>query len=280
MHPRQRHRLPAEGTLPFAKGSVPFLLLLLALVLLNGVSWAAEPLLVIAGASGRSGRLILENAASSGYRIRALASDLERTQRELGTMLYDKAQWRQVDLGDRAAAKRALAGADYVISAIGARRFEGPGSPQFVDYQANVNLIDAARAAGTRRFVMVSSASAGSHRDQSLTPRLGFVLFYKTRAEEHLKASGLGYTIIGPAGLLDTPARVDGIEIVRREDYVSTNVSRADVARVAVDALTNPDADHKSFALVGDRRGDTEAWRRQLRTLARDDRSGDATLSN
>ncbi len=232
---------------------------------------AGKPLLVIAGASGRTGRLVLTAVPADRYRVLALAGDPTRARRELGAALFGRADWRALDVRDAGAVRAALGGATYVISAIGARQFEGPTSPQFVDYQANVNLVDAAVAAGARHFVMISSASAGSHRDQSQTPRLGNVLLYKTKAEEHLKASGLGYTIIGPAGLLDRPAQRDGLEVVRREDYISTNVSRADVARVAVDSLANPAADHKSFALVGDRRGDPEAWRQQLATLARDD---------
>ena len=233
---------------------------------------AAAPLLVIAGASGRTGSRILEAVPAGRYRVRALSGDLARARRELGRSQYSRAEWREVDVRDAAALKAALAGASYVISAIGARAFEGASSPQFIDYQGTVNLVDAAQAAGASHFVMISSASAGSHRDQSQVPRLGHVLLYKTQAEEHLKASGLGYTIIGPAGLLDTPARRDGLEILPRATYVSTNVSRADVARVALDALQNPDADRKSFALVGDRRGDPETWRGQLRALPRDDR--------
>jgi uncharacterized protein YbjT (DUF2867 family) len=233
---------------------------------------AAAPLLVIAGASGQTGRRILQAVPPRRYRVRALAGDLARARKDLGRELYARAEWREVDIRDAAAVAPALAGATYVISAIGARIFEGPSSPQFVDYQANVNLVDAARAAGATRFVLVSSASAGSHRDQSEVPRLGHVLLYKTQAEEHLKASGLAYTIIGPAGLLNTPARRDGLQVVPRAGYASTNVSRADVARVALDALQNPDADRKSFALVGDRRGDPEAWRGELRALPRDDR--------
>ncbi len=232
-----------------------------------------KPLLVIAGASGKTGRLILEAAPRKRYRLRALTSDPARARIELGAALYARAEWRALDVRDAASVTAALAGANYVISAIGARQFEGPASPQYLDYQANVNLVDAAAASGARHFVMISSASAGSHRDQSRTPRLGNVLLYKTKAEEHLKASSLAYTIVGPAGLLNTPARRDGLEIVRREDYVSTNVSRADVARVALDSLENPQADHKSFALVGDRRGDPETWRRQLAALPRDDRA-------
>ncbi len=228
------------------------------------------PLVVVAGASGQTGRLIVAEALAAGYRVRGLTSDPVRARAELGSALYERAEWRKVDVRDAAGVLEAISGADYVISAIGARVFEGPASPQFVDYRGNVHLVDAAREARVRRFVLVSSAAAGSHRDQTQAPMLGYVRKWKTEAEEHLKRSGLPYVIIGPAGLLDSPPRRDGLHAILREHYVSTNVSRADVARVAVDALVNPDAEGRSFALIGDRVGDPEAWRTDLRSLPRD----------
>ena len=231
---------------------------------------SAPGLVVIAGASGQTGRQIVAAALDAGYAVRGLTSDPERARADLGAALFERAQWRRVDVRDAAAVREALQGARFAISAIGARVFEGPQSPEFIDYGGNVNLIEAARAAGVQRFVMISSAAAGPHRDHSQAPMLGYVRSWKTRAEQHLRASGLDYVVIGPAGLLDTPAGRDGLQAIRREDYVSTNVSRADVARVAIDALLNPDAAGKSFALVGDRPGDPQQWRAQLRALPRD----------
>lgn len=230
----------------------------------------AQDLVVVAGASGQTGRQIVAAALDAGYAVRGLTSDPDRARAELGAVLFERAQWRRVDVRDAAALREALQGARFAISAIGARVFEGPQSPEFIDYGGNVKLVDAARAAGVQRFVMISSAAAGPHRDHSQAPMLGYVRLWKTRAEQHLRASGLDYVIIGPAGLLDTPAGRDGLQAIRREDYVSTNVSRADVARVAIDALLNPDAGGKSFALVGDRPGDPQQWRAQLRSLPRD----------
>lgn len=231
-------------------------------------------LVVVAGASGQTGRLIVATALTAGYDVRGLTSDLARARSELGPELYDRVEWQVVDVRDAAAVRAAVRSARFVVSAIGARVFEGPQSPQFIDYGGNAKLIDAARAERVERFVMISSAAAGPHRDQSQAPMLGYVRMWKTRAEQRLRDSGLAYTIIGPAGLLDTPPGRDGLRVLRREDYVSTNVSRADVARVAIDALGNPDAIGKSFALVGDRPGDPQVWRMELRALPRDTKLG------
>ncbi len=235
----------------------------------DGLRAADQPLLVIAGASGQTGRVIIAQAAER-YTVRALSGDLARAKRDLGDTLFSRARWVEVDVRDSKAISEALRGAEYVISVIGAREWQGPRSPEFIDYRGNVNLIDAAREAGARHFTLISSASAGSHKNQSQNPRLGGVLLWKTRAEAHLQASGLGYTILGPAGLLNTPGGRNGIAVIPRAEYVSTNVSRADVARVAIDSLTNADARDKSFALVGDQPGDPEGWRAQLRALSVD----------
>jgi uncharacterized protein YbjT (DUF2867 family) len=250
-------------------------LLLTAVALVQASLQAQAPpagagLVVVAGASGQTGRHIIAAALEAGYAVRGLTSDLARARTELGPELYDRAEWRAVDVREAAAVRNAVRGAHYVISAIGARVFEGPQSPEFIDYGGNVNLIEAALATNARRYIMISSAAAGPHRDHRQAPMLGYVRLWKTRAEQRLRDSGLAYTIIGPAGLLDTPAGRDGLRVLRREDYVSTNVSRGDVARVAIDALGNPDAIGKSFALVGDRPGDPQAWRVELRALPRD----------
>jgi uncharacterized protein YbjT (DUF2867 family) len=229
------------------------------------------PLLVVAGASGRLGQDVLRELPRGRFRVLALSSDPDRARRELPRALYARAQWRSVDVRDASQVQAALQGARFVISTIGARTFEGEFGPQALDYAGNVHLIDAARAAGVEHFVLVSSASAGAHRDQTQVPRMNHILLWKTLAEEHLKASGLAYTIVGPAGLMPTPARRERVTVIHRRDYVSTNVSRADVARIALDALTNPDADRKSFGLVGERRGDPEGWRAELRAFPRDD---------
>jgi uncharacterized protein YbjT (DUF2867 family) len=230
----------------------------------------ARPLLVVAGAGGRLGREVLSAAAKSGLRLRALGSDPERARRDLGEAVYALAEWRRVDVRDAAQLRGALAGARYVVSTIGARVFEGPMGPQHIDFRGNVNLADAAKAAGVAHFVLVTSGPSGTHKDQALDPVMGHVRLWKTMAEEHLKATGLPYTIVGPGGLSDVPAGREGVAVIPRRDYVSTNVSRADVARIIVDALTNPDARAKSFGLVGDRPGDPETWRMQLRALPRD----------
>ncbi len=239
---------------------------------------AAKPLLVLAGAAGKTGREVLVQAARSGWRVRALSSDLARARKDLGE-LYAYGEWQQVDLTDAAAVEAAMQGADHVVTAIGAHGFQGQDVPERVDFLSNSRLIDAAAAAHVKHFVFISSSTSGTHKDQTRATALMNVRFWKTRAEEQLRASGLSYTVIGPGGLTLAPARKQGLRILHREQYSSTDVSRADVARVAIDALTNPSADGKSFALINDRSAAIDAWKPQLLAFPPDKPVGSETAA-
>ncbi len=241
-------------------------------------SATAKPLLVLAGASGKTGREVLVQAAKNGWRVRALTSDPARAKKDLGP-LYQYGEWRQVDLTDAAAVQAAMQGADHVVTAIGAHGFQGQDIPERIDFLSNIRLIDAAAAAHVKHFVFVSSGTSGTHKDQTRATALMSVRFWKTRAEEHLRSSGLSFTVIGPGGLTLEPARKLGLRILPREQYSSTDVSRADVARVAIDALTNPSADGKSFALINDNTAAIDAWKSQLLSLPTDKPMGSETAA-
>ncbi|MET0812565.1 MAG: SDR family oxidoreductase [Microbacterium sp.] len=128
-----------------------------------------------------------------------------------------------------------VAGNDVVVWAAGA----GGGNPDrtyAVDRDAAIRSIDAAVAAGVRRYVMVSYFGAG--HDHGVPADNSFFAYAeaKAAADDHLRASGLDWTILAPSTLtLDAPTgRID----VNAD--ASASVSRADVAAVA--AAVIPDA--------------------------------------
>lgn len=243
--------------------------------LLASKSAPPKPIMVLAGASGRTGREVLVAAAKSGWRVRALTSDLARAQKDLGNV-YRLGEWHDIDLGDDAALGEVMRGADHVVTALGAHGFKGKDTPDQVDFLQNSRLIDAAVKARVRHFVFVSSGTAGTHKDQAQSEALMNVRFWKTRAEEQLRSSGLAYTIIGPGGLTQDAPRKIGLRVIPREQYVSTDVSRADVARVALFALRNPAASGKSFALINDRNAALEQWQTELQALPADRPAADS----
>lgn len=105
-----------------------------------------------------------------------------------------------------------------------------------VDRDAAVRTIDAARAAGVDRFVMVSYFGAGV--DHGVDPDNSFFAYAeaKAAADEHLRASGVDYTIVAPSALtLDPPT--GAIEV---DPETGTSVSRADVAAVIAAMIDEP----------------------------------------
>ncbi len=123
---------------------------------------------------------------------------------------------------------------DAVVWSAGA----GGGDPArtaAVDRDAAIRSIDAAVAAGVRRYVMVSYFAAGP--DHGVAPDSSFFAYAeaKAAADAHLRASGLDWTIVAPSGLtLEPPTgRIDV------DAGTSGTVPRADVAAVIAAVLAD-----------------------------------------
>jgi uncharacterized protein YbjT (DUF2867 family) len=134
----------------------------------------------------------------------------------------------------------ALASAPFkaVISTIGTSRGDQANRP---DYVGNRNIIDAAKAAGARRFVFITVIGAGESAETAPLPArraLAEVIQLKTQAEDHLKASGLDWTIIRPGGLSDRGST--GQAFLAEDPKAFSYISRIDLARISVDALGDP----------------------------------------
>jgi uncharacterized protein YbjT (DUF2867 family) len=131
-----------------------------------------------------------------------------------------------------------------VVSTLGARSVDGPRP----DFEGNRNAIDAARAAGIRRFVLVTVIGAGESLDAApwIARRiLDSVIMEKSKAEDFLKASGLDFTIIRPGGLLEKDA--EGRAYLTPDTRAMSWIRRADLGRLVVQALDDPRAIGKVY---------------------------------
>lgn len=128
-----------------------------------------------------------------------------------------------------------LRGHDAVVWAAGA----GGGNPDrtyAVDRDAAIRTIDAAGAAGVRRFVMVSYFGAGpDHQIPDSEPFFHYAEA-KAAADAHLRASDLDWTVLGPSGLTLDP----GTGKIETDAESGGQVSRADVAAVIAAVLQEP----------------------------------------
>jgi uncharacterized protein YbjT (DUF2867 family) len=121
-----------------------------------------------------------------------------------------------------------------------------------LDSQGNANVADSAKAAGVERLVMISSVGAGdSYEAAPLISRLALskILPQKTSAEEHIRASGLAYTILRPGGL--PPGIVPTGRGMLSEDPATMGfIKRPDLARLILGVLDDDRAIGKTLAVI------------------------------
>ncbi|GAB3604361.1 SDR family oxidoreductase [Microbacterium aureliae] len=140
-----------------------------------------------------------------------------------------------VETLDREQLTNLVAGNDAVVWSAGA----GGGDPRrtyAVDRDAAIKTMDAASAAGVRRYVMVSWL--GSRADHGVPEGDAFFPYAdaKWAADEHLRAGDLEWTVLAPGTLtLDEPTGAIEVDPSGRGE-----VSRADVAAVVAAALAEP----------------------------------------
>jgi uncharacterized protein YbjT (DUF2867 family) len=193
---------------------------------------------LVAGGTGRLGRLLVRSLVADGERLRVLTRDPAAAD---GL----RAQGVEAVIGDLRepkAVRRAVDGCAAVVSAASGFGPMGSSSPQNVDRDGNLALIDAARQAGVDHFVLVSMHGAAPDAPLEL-------LRMKYAAEQTLIASGVGWTIIRPTAFLETyldvvaqPMQRRGATLVfGRGDVAIDFVSVADVAALIRVALRDPE---------------------------------------
>jgi len=200
--------------------------------------------LVILGATGGTGRLVVEQALAAGHTVTALVRSPEK-------LTSSNSRLRVITglATDAQDVARALAGADALISTLG-----GSGSVIADSTQA---IVDAARQTGLKRVVVLSSFLVERQR-LNVPMRLatglvmGAMVKDKTLGEEMLRSSGLDWTIIYASPLTDGPATGSVSVLGEGAKWgMSHRISRADVATWLVQTVTGAQYSRRSVAITG-----------------------------
>ena len=201
---------------------------------------------VIAGGHGQIALRLERLLADGGHRARGLI----RNPDHAGDVEAAGAEATVLDLEREDDVSPAVEGADAVVFAAGAGPGSGPERKRTVDLGAAVKLIDAARAAGVRRYVMISAMGAADPASGSEAMRP--YLDAKAEADASLEASGLDHTIVRPGRLTNDPGtgRVAVAERLGR----TGEITRDDVAATLVAVLENDATIGRTFELL---QGDT-----------------------
>lgn len=195
---------------------------------------------LVAGANGSTGRIIVDLLKKSdNYQPIAMVRKQEQKVRfekeNVSTVMADLEE----DLS------HAVKNVDRVIFAAGSKGKNLKG----VDQEGAKKLTDAAKNAGAGKFVMLSSMGADN---PSVSDELKEYLQAKQNADNHLKASGLDYTIVRPGSLTDEGS-TGKIQLKKKLDNQG-KISRADVAKTLVEVLDDNIKHNEVFEILG---GDT-----------------------
>ena len=129
----------------------------------------------------------------------------------------------------------AITGADAVVFTAGAGPGSGAERKLTVDRDAAVKLLGAAREAGVRRYVIVSSI--GAENPPGDDDVFSVYLRAKAEADAAVKTSDREWTILRPGRLTDDPAT--GQARIGPDPFHG-EVTRADVAAVIAGVLSEP----------------------------------------
>ncbi|MBW4604112.1 MAG: SDR family oxidoreductase [Calothrix sp. FI2-JRJ7] len=197
----------------------------------------------VAGATGETGRRIVQELVARNIPVRALVRDINKAR----SILPAGVDLVQGDVLEPGTLATALGDSTIVLCATGAKPSFDPTGPYKVDLEGTKNLVDAAKGKGIEHFVLVTSLCTS----QFFHPLNLFwlILVWKKQAEEYLQKSGLTYTIVRPGGLKNEDNQ-DAIIMQSADTLFDGSIPRQKVAQVCVEALSEPSAKNKIVEIV------------------------------
>jgi uncharacterized protein YbjT (DUF2867 family) len=143
-------------------------------------------MILVTGGSGFIGRRVVARLVDGGHEVRVLA----RGQRHAD--LPDAVEVAQGSVVSGEGVPEAMAGADKVVHLVAIIRESEDQTFEAVIRRGTEHVVEAAKAAGVKKFVYVSAIGA---RDDPTYPYLEA----KWQAERAVERSGLNYTILRPS---------------------------------------------------------------------------------
>jgi putative NADH-flavin reductase len=185
--------------------------------------------ITVFGASGRTGRSVVEQALEQGHEVVAFVREVSAFGEP-----SDKLDVDEGDARDAEAVADAIRGSDAVISVLGLVSAED--EPEHS--QATRTVVDAARAEGVRRVIVTANATVFD--DEEVTGEFAAQAREHRRNRETLRESGLDWTLLASARLADEPP--SGVyEATQDERAPGGSIAPADLAKAALEALARGD---------------------------------------
>lgn len=205
--------------------------------------------ILVVGATGSIGRLVVEEALRQGHTVRALVRSAERARRLPPNV--------EIALGDLTRTETLAAAVEGVDGIVFTHGSDGAGKSgaESVDYGGVRNIL---AALGARKARIALMTAIGVTNRNSSYNRSTESHDWKRRAERLLRTSGLAYTIVRP-GWFDYNASDEHKLVFLQGDTRHSSspsdgvVARRQIAKVLVDSLTSDQTLRKTFELVAEK---------------------------
>jgi len=147
-------------------------------------------MILVTGASGYLGSHIVRRLAAQGQPVRVLVRNRAYAEAE-GRLGDLSVEWVEGDVTKPNTLPPAVNGVEAVIHTVAIAIEKGGRTYDSINYQGTVNIVDAVKAAGVKRFINICQLGA----DSKLPYRF---LASKGKAQEYVAASGLDWTAVRP----------------------------------------------------------------------------------
>lgn len=224
---------------------------------------------LVTGATGRTGSIVFQKIRDrKEWKVIGFARSLDKVEQMFGSTQ----DFIIGDITDQSQIASAMSACDALVILTSATpkmvappsegkppqfAYDPEGIPEKVDYQGQVNQIDAAKQAGVEHIVLVGSMGGTNPNHMLNRMGNGNILIWKRKAEQYLIDSGIDYTIIRAGGLQNEPGGKREL-LVGKDDLLSINppdgipnmIPREDVAIVVINALKESNARNKAFDVI------------------------------
>ena len=201
---------------------------------------------LVFGATGKTGKLVVERALNAGHEVTVLV-------RDAGKIRDGKVRVLTGDATKPSDVLNAVQGQDAVIESIGGTT---PYKATTLETTSATNIVNAMKSKGVKRLVVVSMLGLGQSRTQApwwykhllMTTFLRGSTKDKNNKEAVVKNSGLDYILVRPPILKDGPAT--GSIKVLGLNAIGHAITRADLANFLVAQLKSDDHLRKAVTVV------------------------------
>ena len=207
-----------------------------------------ESRVLVVGATGPLGSVIVRKLIATGVKVRALARNEAALAR-----FAPQAEIAPVDLLDLAKLTEACRGVDQIVATATNNMGQGSRSPTRIDLSAYQNLCAAARNTGVRRLIYVSYR--GVAQDAPVD-----IFRIKWYIEDAIRRSGVPYVMLRPTAFMDVwvgemlakGIREKGAATIFGDGRnISNYIAVDDVAEFAVKILSRPEVVNEAVEVGG-----------------------------